>query len=185
MTLDTVKVKKTLEDAVDTLLEKADLKPGDVVIVGCSTSEIIGKAIGSDPSEEAAKAVYDAIYPKLLEKGIFMAAQCCEHLNRAVVVTKECADKYGYEQVTVIPVRKAGGSWATCVYNNMKDAIVVENIDKHKASAGIDIGEVYIGMHLKPVGVVVRPEEKWVGDARLTMIRTRPKLIGGERAQYK
>ena len=101
------------------------------------------------------------------------------------VVEREAAEKFGFEPVTVVPARKAGGSWSTWVFNHLKDPVVVENLDAHKAAAGIDIGEVCVGMHLKPVGVMVRPADPWVGEARVTMARTRPKLIGGERAQYK
>ena len=183
--MDMKKVKAQAEACAKTLLEAAELAPGSIVVVGCSTSEIIGQRIGSNPAEEAGEAVFEAIYPLLEEKGLYLAAQCCEHLNRALVVEREAAEKFGFEPVTVVPARKAGGSWSTWVFNHLKDPVVVENLDAHKAAAGIDIGEVCVGMHLKPVGVMVRPADPWVGEARVTMARTRPKLIGGERAQDK
>jgi uncharacterized protein (TIGR01440 family) len=166
------------------LLSAADAEAGDILVVGCSTSEIIGERIGSAPSEEAGGAVFEGVYPLLMEKGIWLAAQCCEHLNRALVIEKEAADRFGLSVVSVVPVREAGGSWATWVFRNLKKPVVVENLDPHKAAFGIDIGETCIGMHLKPVAVMVRPSTPWIGKARVTMVRTRPKLIGGTRAQY-
>ena len=183
--MDTEKIKAQTKACMESLLAAAELTPGSIVVVGCSTSEIIGQRIGTSPAEEAGQAVFEGVYPLLKEKGLFLAAQCCEHLNRALVVERETAEKYGFEPVTVVPVRKAGGSWSTWVFNHLEDPVVVENLDARKAAAGIDIGEVCIGMHLKPVAVMVRPAEPWIGQARVTMVRTRPKLIGGERAQYK
>lgn len=179
------KIKEQTAACLEALLAAAGLEAGDILVVGCSTSEIMGKKIGSEPVEEAGKAVFEAIQPLLEEKGIWLAAQCCEHLNRALVMEKEAALRFGLTPVTVVPVRKAGGSWAAWAYHHLKQPVVVENLDSHKAAAGIDIGETCIGMHLRPVGVMVRPSEPWIGEARVTMVRTRPKLIGGERAQYK
>jgi len=167
------------------LLDAAGLEAGDILAVGCSTSEIMGKKIGTSPTEEAGEAVFHAIYPLLEEKGIWLAAQCCEHLNRALVIEKEAAARFGLPVVSVVPVKDAGGSWAAWVYRQLHEPVVVENLDNHKAAAGLDIGETCIGMHLKPVGVMVRPQKPWIGEARVTMVRTRPKLIGGERAQYR
>lgn len=167
--------------AIDELLEAASLRTGDVFVVGCSSSEIVGSKIGKGSSFEAARAVFGVIYPALKEKGIFLAAQCCEHLNRALVIERECAEKYGYEPVAVLPQPKAGGSFATITYESMKDPVVVEHI---KAHAGIDIGGTLIGMQLREVAVPVRLSISKIGEANILCARTRPKYIGGERAKY-
>ena len=178
-------IKGQAEACLEELLAVAGLEAGDILVVGCSTSEIMGKRIGSEPSTEAAEAAFAGIYPLLREKGIWLAAQCCEHLNRALVIEKEAAARFDFPQVAVVPAPEAGGNWATWVYRHLKEPLAVENIDRHKAAAGIDIGETCIGMHLRPVAVMVRPAKPWIGEARVTMARTRPKLIGGERARYK
>ncbi len=168
--------------AVCELLDSACLKAGDIFVVGCSSSEILGSTIGKGSSYDAAKAVFEVIYPILNQKGIYLAAQCCEHLNRAIVIESEAAEKYGYEPVSVIPQPKAGGSFATVTYKNLKVPVVVEQI---KAHAGIDIGGTLIGMHLKAVAVPVRVSVSKIGQANIVCARTRPKYIGGERACYK
>lgn len=178
-------VRLQAETCLKELLDAADLEEGDILVVGCSTSEIMGKRIGSDPAQEAAEAVFAGIYPMLLEKGIWLAAQCCEHLNRALVVEKEAAVRFGLAPVMVVPVKNAGGSWAEKVYRSLRAPVVVEDLGRRKAAAGMDIGETCIGMHLRPVAVMTRPADPWIGKARVTMARTRPKLIGGERARYK
>ncbi len=175
-------ISKEAKVAVTELLEVACLKAGDIFVVGCSSSEILGSTIGKGSSFEAAKAVFEAIYPILNGKGIYLAAQCCEHLNRAIVIDREVAEKYGYEPVSVIPQPKAGGSFATVTYQSLKTPVVVEQI---KAHAGIDIGGTLIGMHLKAVAVPVRVSISKIGKANIICARTRPKYIGGERACYK
>lgn len=175
-------IKKQASDAVKELLESANLKKGDVFIIGCSSSEISGSVIGKGSDSEAAEAVFDAVYPLLKEKGIFLAAQCCEHLNRAVVLEREAAEKYGFEEVSVVPWEHAGGAFATTVFRNLDHPVVVEHI---KASAGIDIGQTLIGMHLKHVAVPVRLSVKNIGHAVVTAARTRPKYIGGSKARYE
>lgn len=167
--------------AASELCEKARLTKGDVVIVGCSSSEVGGNSIGSNSSLEIAEQVFNGIYDVLREKGIYLAAQCCEHLNRALIIEREAAEKYGYEEVNAVPQPKAGGSFATAVYANMKEPIAVEHI---KAKCGMDIGDTLIGMHLKEVAVPVRLSFKKLGEANLVSARTRPKFIGGIRAQY-
>lgn len=176
-----IEVKKQTEAVISEILEKTTLKVGDIFVVGCSSSEIIGSNIGKGSSFEAAKVVYDVISRALEEKGIFLAAQCCEHLNRALVLERECAEKYGYEIVSVIPQPKAGGSFATLTYENMRDPVVVEHI---KAHAGLDIGGTLIGMHLRDVAVPMRLTLKAIGEANINSAYTRPKYIGGPRAQY-
>ena len=177
-------IKKQTEACLRELLDAAALDAGDILAIGCSTSEILGKSIGTSTSEETAEAVYAAIYPLLSEKGICLAAQCCEHLNRALVMEKDAALRYGLPLVSVIPANEAGGAWAAWAYMHMQMPVVVEDLHMHKAAAGLDIGEVGVGMHLRPVAVMVRPSGLWIGEARVTMARTRPKLIGGERARY-
>ena len=167
---------------VEEFLEKTHLSRGDLLVIGCSTSEILGESIGSHSAYEAAEALYQGIAPILQEKGIFLAAQCCEHLNRALVLEKEAAHFFGYEEVCVVPKPKAGGSFATACYQNFSSPVVVEQISAH---AGIDIGGTLIGMHLKAVAVPLRLSHSVIGKARVLCAYTRPKLIGGERAVYQ
>jgi len=165
----------------DELIEAAELKTGDILVVGCSTSEIIGEKIGGASVPDVANAVFDGIFTSAKAKGVFLAAQCCEHLNRALIVEAECAEKYGFTPVCVRPVPKAGGSFATAAYNAFKSPVALEHI---KAKAGIDIGDTLIGMHLQHVAVPVRLSQKKLGSANLVFAKTRPKYIGGPRAQY-
>ena len=146
-------IEQEARQAVTELLEQAKLKKGDVFVVGCSSSEIVGGHIGKDSSLEAAQAVYAGIAPVLAAQGIWLAAQCCEHLNRAIIIEREAAERYGWEEVCVVPRPHAGGSWATTCWKQFHDPIAVEEI---KAHAGIDIGGTLIGMHLKRVAVPVR-----------------------------
>ena len=173
-------IKDEAAKAVTELLEQAHLSAGDILIVGCSSSEIEGARIGKGSDIDAAKAVYDGIMPILKERGIWLAAQCCEHLNRAVIVEK-AALLPGTEIVNVVPQLHAGGSFSVTVYNNAEHPVAVEEI---KADAGMDIGDTLIGMHLKKVAVPVRIQQKQIGEAHLTCARTRPKFIGGSRAVY-
>ena len=175
-------ITKQAEKVIKELVEKSGLKKGDLLVVGCSSSEIVGETIGKGSSLEAAQEVFAGIYPYLNEKGIFLAAQCCEHLNRALILEREAAEKRGFEIVCVVPKPKAGGSFATTAYQNFKDPVAVEEI---KADAGLDIGLTLIGMHLKRVAVPLRLSVDSIGQAHITAARTRPKYIGGERACYE
>ncbi len=174
-------IKENMTSVVTELLEKANLKEGDVLVLGCSSSEIIGEKIGTCSSADAASAVYCVLLPALRERGIFLAAQCCEHLNRALVVERACAQKQGLEVVNVVPHPHAGGASATLAYSLFDDPVMVENI---KADAGIDIGGTLIGMHLRSTAVPVKTATRQVGEAIVICARTRPKFIGGERAIY-
>lgn len=174
-------IEKSARLAVSELIEVSGIKAGDILVVGCSSSEIVGGKIGKNSSTEAADAVFGAIYPILKEKGIYLAAQCCEHLNRAVILEEECAKARGYEIVSVIPQPKAGGSFATAAYKNFVAPVAVEEI---RAEAGLDIGGTLVGMHLKRVAVPVRLAVKKIGEANIICARTRPKFIGGCRAVY-
>ena len=167
--------------AVKELCEVARLGSGDLLVIGCSSSEIVGETIGKGSSVDAAKEVFDAVYPLLRERGIALAAQCCEHLNRALIVERETAIARSYEIVSVVPRPKAGGSFATAAWKGFGDPVAVEAVT---AEAGLDIGGTLIGMHLKRVAVPVRLSVKKVGCAILLAARTRPKYIGGERARY-
>ena len=175
-------IRSEARKIMEELLEAAKLEAGDIFVVGCSSSEIVGEHIGKGSSPESANVVFDEIYSALKEKGIYLAAQCCEHLNRALIIEKECAKKYGYEIVNVKPQPKAGGSFATAAYNNFENAVAVEHI---KAHAGLDIGGTLIGMHLRDVAVPVRVSLKKIGEADIICARTRAKFIGGSRAIYE
>lgn len=176
------RIKNDSEIAFTELLKEANIRKGGIFVIGCSSSEMVGGKIGKDSSMEAAKALLETVMPKLQEKGIYLASQCCEHLNRAIVIERECAEKYGYEIVSAVPKTHAGGSLATNTYLMMQDPVLVEEV---KADAGIDVGGTLIGMHLKRVAVPVRLSINKIGEANIICARTRPKYIGGERAKYK
>lgn len=167
--------------AAKELIEIAHLNSGNLLVVGCSTSEVAGERIGSFSSLELGKELFYGIYRAARETGVYLAAQCCEHLNRALILEQEAAQRYGYEEVNVIPQPKAGGSFATAAYQNLDNPTAVEHI---KAHAGIDIGDTLIGMHLKDVAVPVRLSVGSIGSAHLVCARTRRKYIGGSRAFY-
>ncbi len=158
---------------------KAKLKSGDIVVVGCSTSEIIGSKIGTNSNPDVAGAVFGGLYDYAKTMGWHLAFQCCEHLNRAIVIEREAVPNA--EIVNVVPQPKAGGSMATQAYVHFQNPVVVEEI---KADAGIDIGFTLIGMHLKKVAVPLRLENHTIGEATVLAARTRPRFIGGNRAVY-
>ena len=168
--------------AAKELLEAAGLREGEILVVGCSSSEIVGQTIGHGSSVEAAEAVCAAVLPLLRERGVYLAAQCCEHLNRALIVETECARRYGLEPVCVVPYPKAGGSFATAAWRHAQSPVAVEHIRAH---AGLDIGGTLIGMHLRDVAVPVRLAQARVGEAIVLAARTRPRFIGGSRAHYE
>ncbi len=168
--------------AASELCEVAHLQAGQILVVGCSSSEMIGERIGKASSMEAAEARYGGIAPVLAEKGIYLAVQCCEHLNRAIIMERACAERYGYDPVWVMPQPKAGGSFATTAWANMKDPVAVETVSAH---AGMDVGNTLIGMHLRRVAVPVRLSVNRIGQAPLVCARTRPAYIGGPRACYQ
>ncbi|MGN0167110.1 MAG: TIGR01440 family protein [Acetatifactor sp.] len=167
--------------AAKELLDAAHLEENDIFVVGCSTSEVGGASIGTFSSPDLAEVVFGGIYQATQEAGVYLAAQCCEHLNRALILEKEAAVRYGYEIVNVIPQPKAGSSFATAAWKAFEHPVAVEHI---KAHAGMDIGDTLIGMHLKDVAVPVRIRTTQIGDAHVVCARTRPKFIGGSRAVY-
>lgn len=164
------------------LIEVAGLKKGQILVVGCSSSEITGGTIGKDSNLEAAEKTFGGIYKACQEKGIELACQCCEHLNRAIIIESATAERLGLEVVNVVPQPKAGGSFATTAWNTFSNPAAVEHIKVH---AGMDIGDTLIGMHLKDVAVPVRLSTSAIGNAHLVCARTRAKYIGGERAAYR
>ncbi len=175
-------IRQQAADAVRELIELSHIQEGQIMVIGCSSSEIVGETIGQGSCMEAAEAVYAAIAPILREKGIYLAAQCCEHLNRALIIERACAASYGLDEVCVVPQPKAGGSFATAAWADFEAPVAVEHIRAH---AGLDIGGTLIGMHLRDVAVPVRLHTKSIGSAQLSAARTRPRFIGGSRAKYE
>lgn len=181
MTSDMTLIGEEAYRAAKEVIELAKLQAGKLFVVGCSTSEVGGAGIGTFSSPELAEVVFGGIYQATQEAEVYLAAQCCEHLNRALILEKEAAEKFGYEMVNVVPQPKAGGSFATAAYKAFEQPVAVEHI---KADAGMDIGDTLIGMHLKDVAVPIRIRTSQIGDARVVCARVRPKFIGGGRAIY-
>jgi uncharacterized protein (TIGR01440 family) len=174
--------EKELEAILFEFQSQATLKPGQMFVVGCSTSEVIGEKIGTAGTSEVAEMIFRQLSRFAKDTGVALAFQCCEHLNRALVIERAEAIIRGLEEVSVVPVRTAGGAMATYAFEKFSEAVVVEFL---KADAGIDIGQTFIGMHLKHVAVPIRVTQKSVGHAHVTLAKTRPKLIGGARAVYE
>lgn len=163
------------------LLDAAGLRPGQLLVIGCSTSEVLGSRIGTHSAPEIARAVFGGIAQAAAEREVAIAAQCCEHLNRALILERSTVERYGWDTVNVVPQPKAGGSFATAAYAALTAPVAVEHIQAH---AGLDIGDTLIGMHLKDVAVPVRISQNTIGQAHVVCARTRPKFIGGSRAVY-
>ena len=176
-------ITNQVRDALSDLFAAAELSEGELFVIGCSTSEVGGHMIGSQSSAEIASAIMDVVLPEIKARRLYLAVQCCEHLNRALVVEREAMVKYDLTHVWVRPWLHAGGAFAVEALNRFSDPVMVEDI-KGRASAGMDIGGTLIGMHLHPVVVPVHTQHRRVGEAVLIMARTRPKYIGGPRAQY-
>ena len=173
-------IKEQARDAVLEILEQAKLEKGDIFLIGCSTSEVAGIHIGKGSSMKVAETLYEAVMPILKERGIELAVQCCEHLNRSVIIEKR-AVKPWEEIVNVVPKINAGSAFATVAYEKFDHAVAMETV---KADAGMDIGDTLIGMHLRHVAVPLRIKVKEIGHAHVTSARTRPKFVGGGRASY-
>lgn len=180
--LDLQKISQQLEILLDEFAQQASLKKGQLFVVGCSTSEVKGAKIGTAGGIEIAQALYTPLAEFAEKYQLYLAFQGCEHINRALTLERKAAQQYHMEEVAVIPVVKAGGSMSTFAYKQLHEAVVVEEVQGH---AGIDIGQTLIGMHLKKVAVPVRTSVKHIGEAVVTVAKTRPKLIGGERAVYR
>lgn len=174
-------IKEQTIQAVREFFSVAKLKKGQIFVVGCSSSEIVNSRIGTYSSKEIGETVAWCIQEECRKQEVFLAAQCCEHLNRALILEREAAEMYGYEPVNVVPQLKAGGSFAAAVYHAMKEPTAVERIAAH---GGMDIGDTLIGMHLHSVAVPVRIAVKQIGKAHVVCARVRPKFVGGERACY-
>ena len=174
-------IKNQLEKAFNELISQSIFEVGDILVVGCSTSEVLGEKIGTSGSLDTATEIFSTLKEMCDEKGLFLACQCCEHLNRALVVEKELAKRERLTIVSAIPHEKAGGSFATAAYRGFENPVLVEEIN---AQLGIDIGSTLIGMHLSRVAVPVRTSIKKIGEAPATFAKVRPKYIGGERAKY-
>lgn len=182
--MDLKELQEQAATATREVLDVSRLQGGDLFVVGCSTSEVLGEKIGTHTNTDVAKALFDGIQSVLEPEGILLAAQCCEHLNRALVVERSTMEKYSLEQVNAIPQpNHAGGAFGTIAYRDMKDPVVVEDLQA-KASAGMDIGRTLIGMHIHPVVVPLRTPTTHIGQAPLTTARRRPKYVGGQRAMY-
>lgn len=174
-------IQRQMEELFGEFLERGQFKKGEIVVIGCSTSEVLGANIGKGGSGDVAKALFDAIYPQAAAKGVYVAFQCCEHLNRALVISREALEYYHLEEVSAVPYPHAGGAMASYAYRHLPSSCLCESI---KAHGGIDIGETMIGMHLKAVAVPMRLKSRTIGQARINAAYTRMKLIGGERAKY-
>ncbi len=173
--------KEIIEEFFEEVSKKTEIRKGSILVVGCSTSEVLGGRIGKESSLDVAESIYNGFKNELDRRDIYLASQCCEHLNRALVIEREVAERLGLEIVSAVPQMHAGGSFSVTVYKNMKEPVLVEEV---KADFGLDIGDTLIGMHLKKVAVPVRLSTKTLGKANLTCAYTRPKYIGGERAKY-
>lgn len=180
--MDLENIKADTKKIIDDVLEKTGIKTGQIFVLGLSSSEVNGGMIGKASSAEIGKAIVEIIHQKLNERGIYLAVQACEHLNRALLVERELAEKKDLEIVSVIPQLHAGGSGQVAAYQLFKDPVEVEHIT---AFAGLDIGDTSIGMHVKHVQIPIRPMIKELGGAHVTALTSRPKLIGGERAKYE
>jgi len=175
------RITNDLKTALDALYAVAKVEEGGILVVGCSTSEVLGKKIGTAGSEEVATLIYDTIARFCAERGLYLAAQCCEHLNRSLVVEKKIMKLQSFTRVNAVPQRHAGGSFATAAYAQMDDPVLVDRV---VADFGIDIGNTLIGMHIRPVVVPVRVGVQKIGEAQLVLARSRAPYVGGERAMY-
>ncbi|GLI83991.1 UPF0340 protein [Rossellomorea marisflavi] len=180
--MDHTQLKQAFQTILQEFHDQVPLRKGQVLVIGCSTSEVMGERIGTAGAIDTAELIYEELRKYADKSGVSLAFQCCEHLNRAIVIERETAETKNLDEVTVVPVRKAGGAMATHAYHRFLDPVIVEHI---KADAGIDIGDTFIGMHLKHVAVPVRVSVRSLGHAHVTLARTRPKLIGGNRAVYE
>ncbi|MFF5993908.1 TIGR01440 family protein [Lysinibacillus sp. KU-BSD001] len=175
-------LKQEIAQLLSEVEEQITFQPKQLFVIGCSTSEVIGEKIGTAGAIEVAQLLYDELERFAKKHDLYLVFQGCEHINRALTLERAAAEKYHLEPVAVVPVRTAGGSMSAYAYTQMKDPVIVEYVHAH---AGIDIGQTLIGMHLKVVAVPIRTSVKTIGQAIVTAAKTRPKLIGGVRAQYE
>lgn len=180
--VDLDEIKKQAAAVTEELIAAAGMKKGQILIVGCSSSEVAAHRIGCYSSKEVGEALFSAIHAVTEAHGVYLATQCCEHLNRSLILEEEAAERYGLEQVNVVPQLKAGGSFSTAAWNGFRSPCAVEHLQAH---AGIDIGDTLIGMHLRRVAVPVRTAIQTIGSAHVVCARTRLPYVGGERAAYR
>lgn len=164
------------------IIEKSGIKKGEIFVLGCSSSEVVGGVIGKNSSQEVGEVIVNTLYDLLKERGIYLAVQGCEHINRALAVERTLAEQKDFEIVSVVPALHAGGSASVAAFQLFEDPVEIEHIT---AKAGLDIGDTAIGMHIKHVQIPLRPVKKTLGAAHVTALTSRPKLIGGPRAQYE
>lgn len=174
-------IREQTHQVLEQLLEEVKLTDRHLLVVGVSTSEVMGGKIGTQGNSSVAKEIFESSQELQKQYGFHLAFQCCEHLNRALVMERATQEKFGYTEVSVIPVPHAGGAMASYAFRHFSDSVVVEAV---QADAGIDIGDTLIGMHLKPVAVPIRTKQRTIGQAHVVIAKTRPKLIGGARAIY-
>lgn len=179
--MDFKKLEADTQMIIDDVIEKSGIKAGQIFVLGLSSSEVNGGLIGHASSAEIGEVIVGVIYKTLKSKGIYLAVQGCEHLNRALLIEQELADKKEFDIVSVIPQLNAGGSGQVAAYKLMENPVAIEHIT---AVAGLDIGDTSIGMHVKHVQIPLRPVLKELGGAHVTALKSRPKLIGGVRAKY-
>ncbi|WP_407306227.1 TIGR01440 family protein [Desulfosporosinus sp. SB140] len=173
---------KDWEEILDGFFQQVTMRSEQILVIGCSTSEVFGHRIGQGSSLDVAEVLLPPLLDHVRKKGIYLAVQGCEHINRALVVEETCAERYGLEIVTVRPALHAGGAMTVKAWELFSSPVMVECIQGH---AGIDVGDTFIGMHLRPVVIPIRIHVKELGEAHLTLARTRPRLIGGPRAVYE
>ena len=176
-------LSEAARQAVSILLDSKRPETGEIFVVGCSTSEVCGERIGSASNADVARAIMDGVYPAVTDAGLFLAVQGCEHINRALCVPRACAQRYDLQEVCVHPWLHAGGAFSTEAFNRIPDRVMVEDL-KGRATMGMDIGGTLIGMHMRPVVVPVHTDLRKIGEANLILARSRPKYVGGPRAQY-
>lgn len=164
------------------ILEKSAIVTGQVFVLGLSSSEVAGGLIGKNSNAEIGRIIVQAVLEETKKRGLYLAVQGCEHVNRALVVEKEYAERKDLEIVNVLPSLHAGGSGQVAAFELMSDPVEVEEIVAH---AGLDIGDTAIGMHVKRVQVPLVPFQRELGGAHVTALASRPKLIGGARAHYQ
>ena len=181
MSIDLSVLRAETEALAIDVITQADSQVGDIFVLGCSSSEVMGGVIGQNSSQEVGVVIIKALVDVLQKRGIYLAVQGCEHLNRALVVERELALEKGLEIVSVLPTLDAGGACSVAAFERFEDPVEVEFI---VANVGIDVGDTAIGMHIKHVAIPIRSKQRLLGKAHVTALGSRPKLIGGSRSKY-
>ena len=171
-----------LTAAVDALVEAGGIQPGGMIVLGCSTSEVAGARIGKGSVPELGDVIAEAMLTACGKHGLYAAFQCCEHLNRAIVMEQAALMARGLMQVKAIPQPKAGGSVPAAAWKRLTAPVLTPFV---QADAAIDVGDTLVGMHIRPVAVPLRIDTDKVGHANLVMAYSRLPYIGGSRAVYE